>query len=96
MLQQTTRGTRMLAGVAARAATPRASQRFLSRSCALQMPAGKSDMTQKDMDANKKKLDELEKKSHNGGAYKRPSTDELKKKGEDAQVEQHRPDDGVY
>lgn len=50
---------------------------------------------QKLFDENKAKLDKLEHEK-NGKDTNRESCDELKKKGDDAQIEQNRPDDGVY
>ncbi|EJS44276.1 fmp16p [Saccharomyces arboricola H-6] len=45
-------------------------------------------------DSNKEKLDSLEHgKSTN---FKQPGMEDLKKKGDDARIEQNRPDDGVY
>lgn len=46
-------------------------------------------------DQNQAKLDKLE---HENGTKDadRGSCEELKKKGDDAQIEQNRPDDGVY
>lgn len=50
---------------------------------------------QKLFDDNKAKLDKLEhEKSYDG--TERESCEELKKKGDDAQIEQNRADDGVY
>ena len=50
---------------------------------------------QKLFDQNKSKLDNLE-HEHGVKNTDTESCEELKKKGEDAQVEQNRPDDGVY
>jgi len=49
---------------------------------------------QKKFDANKKKLEKLEHGGHSG--IKKPSMEKLQQKGEDARIEQNRPDDGVY
>lgn len=76
-----------------------ASTRFISCSSQLRMPQEKdgSEYTQKDMEENQRKLEQLEKKQKSiESDLQRPSREELKKKGDDAQVEQHRPDDGVY
>lgn len=46
-------------------------------------------------DQNKRRLDKLEHEKGTEGAD-RESCDELRKKGDNAQIEQNRPDDGVY
>lgn len=43
---------------------------------------------------NKKKLDNLE--HGKNPDFKQPGMEDLKKKGDDARIEQNRPDDGVY
>ncbi|CAH1829062.1 unnamed protein product [Saccharomyces cerevisiae] len=45
-------------------------------------------------DSNKKRLDTLE--HGKNPDYKQPGMEDLKKKGDDARIEQNRPDDGVY
>ncbi|CAI4055230.1 hypothetical protein N7582_000277 [Saccharomyces uvarum] len=45
-------------------------------------------------DDNKKKLDNLE--HGKNPDFKQPGMEDLKKKGDDARIEQNRPDDGVY
>lgn len=45
-------------------------------------------------DSNKEKLDTLE--HGKNPDYKQPGMEDLKKKGDDARIEQNRPDDGVY
>ncbi|CAI4037955.1 hypothetical protein SMKI_04G2920 [Saccharomyces mikatae IFO 1815] len=45
-------------------------------------------------DSNKKKLDSLEHGKNPN--FKQPGMEDLKKKGDDARIEQNRPDDGVY
>ncbi|SCU99808.1 LANO_0F03774g1_1 [Lachancea nothofagi CBS 11611] len=95
MLQQTLKATRTLQGLSFRAARSGIAVRCISNGAAQsKTPDG---LTQEELDSNKKKLEELEKKK--GGKnhdYERPSRDQLKKRGDDAQVEQQRPDDGVY
>ena len=49
---------------------------------------------QKEFDANKKKLENLEHGGHRG--IKKPSVKELQRKGVEAPIEQNRADDGVY
>lgn len=67
---------------------------------AAMLPKSSDEVSQSELDANKAKLEELEKEPVKGqsfsGTFKRPSEEELKKRGEDAQIEQQRPDDGVY
>ncbi|QLG71102.1 hypothetical protein HG535_0B01400 [Zygotorulaspora mrakii] len=48
---------------------------------------------QKLFDKNKAKLEKME---HHEGSDKRDSRSKLKKRGDDARIEQNRPDDGVY
>ncbi|SCU81526.1 LAFA_0C05556g1_1 [Lachancea sp. 'fantastica'] len=93
MLQQTIRGTRALQTLSLRAT--RSISGASSSNPKSKTPKSPS---QEQLDANKKKLEDLEKKSGSvgGGKYERPSREELKKKGTDAQIEQQRPDDGVY
>ncbi|CAI4058046.1 hypothetical protein SKDZ_04G2940 [Saccharomyces kudriavzevii ZP591] len=45
-------------------------------------------------DSNKKKLNSLE--HDKNPDYKQPGMEDLQKKGDDARIEQNRPDDGVY
>lgn len=49
---------------------------------------------QREFDANKKKLENLEHGGHRG--IKKPSVKDLQRKGVEAPIEQNRPDDGVY
>ncbi|SJM87301.1 related to protein FMP16, mitochondrial [Zygosaccharomyces bailii] len=58
-----------------------------------------SDAEQKEQnifDANKAKLESMEHDKANKSDAHVQSCDELRKVGEDAQIEQNRPDDGVY
>lgn len=50
---------------------------------------------QKEFDENKEKLEKLEHGDKNTD-FKKPSMEELQKRGDDARIEQNRPDDGVY
>ncbi|CEP63066.1 Fmp16p LALA0_S07e01640g [Lachancea lanzarotensis] len=99
MLQHTIRGTRALQTLSLRAARSGNAVRSISGASSSN-PKSKTpkSSSQEQMDANKKKLEDLEKKSGSigGGNFQRPSREELKKKGDEAQVEQQRPDDGVY
>ncbi|SCV03972.1 LAMI_0H12420g1_1 [Lachancea mirantina] len=98
MLAQTLKTTRFTAK-SAQNALSLASRSFTSNPVAF-MPKKDDDVTQQQLDENKAKLEELEKGNSKHGTFqgelKRPSDAELKKRGEDAQVEQQRPDDGVY
>lgn len=49
---------------------------------------------QKEFDLNKKKLEKLEHGDHSN--IMKPSMEKLQEEGENARIEQNRPDDGVY
>lgn len=49
---------------------------------------------QKEFDLNKKKLENLEHGGHSN--IMKPSMEKLQQEGENARIEQNRPDDGVY
>ncbi|SCU83651.1 LAME_0C05996g1_1 [Lachancea meyersii CBS 8951] len=94
MLQQTIRGSRTLQNLTLQTARPGVALRCISKQAKSKTPESAS---QKELNANQKRLEELEKKGDSKNSkYQMPSREELKKKGEDAQVEQQRPDDGVY
>lgn len=70
--------------------------RPFSSSVATATPHAK-DPDQRMFDKNKRKLEKLEHEGHEAMKdFKRPSINRLKKKGENAQIEQGRADDGVY
>lgn len=83
----------------ARILTRNAGLRAFSSSPMVKSPHRKAHLSpeeekeQKLFDRNKAKLDKLE---HNEGSSKRDSKAKLKKRGDDARIEQNRPDDGVY
>lgn len=112
MFKQTIRQTQNIAknasGVTVASKLPMTSTKItqaFSTYPAARLPAGnsgkaKDDVTQEDLDRNKEELERLEhepvKHQNLKGSFSRPSEEELKRRGEDAQVKQHRPDDGVY
>ncbi|SCU78299.1 LADA_0A04940g1_1 [Lachancea dasiensis] len=95
MLSQTIRGTRALQSSTLRSIRTSIGVRSIVQDAKSQVKSPEG-VSQAELDANKKKLEDLEKKAHSKEGLQRPSREELKKKGEDAQVEQQRPDDGVY
>ncbi|SMN21906.1 similar to Saccharomyces cerevisiae YDR070C FMP16 Putative protein of unknown function [Maudiozyma saulgeensis] len=69
-----------------------------TRNCAkdhrMKHPDAEDVKEQRKFDANKKKLEKLEHGGHSG--IMKPSMEKLQQKGENARIEQNRPDDGVY
>ncbi|KAG0675832.1 hypothetical protein C6P41_003984 [Kluyveromyces marxianus] len=71
--------------------------RGFSSSVLVRTKHASKDPEQRMFDRNKKKLEKLEREGHElEKDLKRPGVNNLKKKGERAQIEQGRPDDGVY
>lgn len=57
-------------------------------------PDAENIKEQKEFDLNKKKLENLEHGGHSN--VMKPSMEKLQQEGENARIEQNRPDDGVY
>lgn len=81
--------------------TKTVSTRAFSLTAVARLPHQKSNLSpeeqreQKLFDENKARLEKLEHAKIYDGSQ-RESCEELKKKGDDARIEQNRPDDGVY
>lgn len=95
MLTQTLRTTSRLipSNVSVRAFTAATIPKFPQRKQNLNAEEQKE---QKLFDDNKAKLDKMEHHTEDGADANRKSCEELKKIGDDARIEQNRPDDGVY
>lgn len=97
MLTQTLRTTSKLipSKVSVRAFTAASIPKFPQRK---QHLSSEEQKEQKLFDDNKAKLDKMEHEHGEGAAAdaNRKSCEELKKIGDDARIEQNRPDDGVY
>lgn len=77
--------------------SPRASFSIVTRAAFPHLKNNQDEAEKKEQglfDTNKKRLDTLE--HGKNPDYKQPGMEDLKKKGDDARIEQNRPDDGVY
>ncbi|CAI4931106.1 CGH_3_HP_G0032970.mRNA.1.CDS.1 [Saccharomyces cerevisiae] len=77
--------------------SPRASFSIVTRAAFPHLKNNQDEAEKKEQglfDSNKKRLDTLE--HGKNPYYKQPGMEDLKKKGDDARIEQNRPDDGVY